>query len=443
MTNQLQHRSDFSTSQVPSSAKYSGWHIALVIIGGTISIPGFLMAANIGASLGLQTAAVAFVSGCFVLGVLAALTGLCGQKSGLSAYMLCEFAFGRWGGRFASFVVACSLIGWFGVISTIFAKATDLLATEVFAANLPIELYVVFGGVLIVAVTISGFKGIDKLAMALVPLMTVFLLLAAWLSIDDVGSWISPSGAEDMSLAIAISAVIGSYIAGVTIQPDYSRFAASRRGALVSAFIALGISFPLVLLCTAIPAVALGEADLFKVMFALGIGIPAFLLLLLAAWSSNVLCVYSASLSLATIFPGFPLRTIVIAIGVVGTGLALLHVDEYLTQYLVLLGITVPPISSIYIVDALLLRNTFDKQALSGRPRLVYRAAVAWITAVIFGYLSYLGVFSLTSIAAIDSIVVAGGLSLLLRPMDALQSVRNPEQEAKYDSPRVQGDQVS
>ncbi len=424
MTSKTKDDSDFSTSQVPSDATYSGWHIALVIIGGTISIPGFLMAANIGASLGLQTAAVAFISGCLVLGILAALTGLCGQKSGLSAYMLCEFAFGRWGGRFASFVVACSLIGWFGVISTIFAKAADLLATEVFSTSLPVELYVVFSGVLIVAVTISGFKGIDKLATALVPLMVIFLLLAAWLSIDDVGSWVSPRGSENMTLALAISAVIGSYIAGVTIQPDYSRFAASRRGALGSAFVALGISFPLVLFCVAIPAVALGEPDLFKVMFALGIGIPAFLLLLLAAWSSNVLCVYSASLSLATIFLGFPLRNIVIAIGIVGTGLALVHVDEYLTQYLVLLGITVPPISSIYIVDALFLRNKFDEAALSQQPRLVYRAAIAWLTAVGFGYLSYAGIFSLTSIAAIDSIVVAGGLSFLLRPMDALQSKR-------------------
>lgn len=424
MTSKTKDNSDFSTSQVPSDATYSGWHIALVIIGGTISIPGFLMAANIGASLGLQTAAVAFASGCLVLGILAALTGLCGQKSGLSAYMLCEFAFGRWGGRFASFVVACSLIGWFGVISTIFAKAADLLATEVFSMSLPIELYVVFSGVLIVAVTISGFKGIDKLATTLVPLMVIFLLLAAWLSIDDVGSWVSPRGSENMTLALAVSAVIGSYIAGVTIQPDYSRFAASRRGALGSAFVALGISFPLVLFCVAIPAVALGEPDLFKVMFALGIGIPAFLLLLLAAWSSNVLCVYSASLSLATIFLGFPLRNIVIAIGIVGTGLALVRVDEYLTQYLVLLGITVPPISSIYIVDALFLRNKFDEEALSQRPRLVYRAAIAWVAAVGFGYLSYAGIFSLTSIAAIDSIVVAGGLSFLLRPMDALQSKR-------------------
>ena len=85
MNQQLNAQSDFSTSQVPKSATFSGWHIALVVIGGTISIPGFLMAADIGANLGLANAARTFAIGCVILGTLAALTGLAGQKSGLSA----------------------------------------------------------------------------------------------------------------------------------------------------------------------------------------------------------------------------------------------------------------------------------------------------------------------------------------------------------------------
>ena len=423
MTSSSQKMSDYSTSQVPSEATYTGWHIALVVIGGTISIPGFLMAANIGASLGLRNAAIAFISGCLVLGTLGALTGLCGQRSRLSAYMLCEFVFGRLGGKFASLVVALSLIGWFGVISTIFAKAADLLGTEVFGVNLPIELYVVLGGLFIVGVTVSGFKGIDKLALALVPLMIIFLILAAYLSIGRVEIWTAAIDGSDMTLAIAISAVVGSYIAGVTIQPDYSRFARSPKAALGSAFIALGISFPLVLFCTAIPAVALGEADIFKVMFELGIGIPAFFLLLLAAWSSNVLNIYSSSLSLATIFTQYSFKSIVIAIGIIGTILALFRVDQFLTGYLILLGITVPPISSIYIVDALVFRNRFDSDALKEQPPIVFRAVLAWSIAVLVGYLAYIEIFTVTTIAAIDSILVAGLLSFVLRPIDKLQGI--------------------
>ena len=128
---------EFTLSQVPRDATYSGWHIALVVIGGTISIPGFLMAAQIGSSLGLKQAAIAFVIGSFVLGLLGAATGAAGQKSGLAALMLGQFAFGRIGGRAASLAIALSLVGWFGVISSIFAIAAQGLAESVFGVSVP------------------------------------------------------------------------------------------------------------------------------------------------------------------------------------------------------------------------------------------------------------------------------------------------------------------
>ncbi|MDE0454737.1 MAG: cytosine permease [Gammaproteobacteria bacterium] len=405
---------DFSKSQVPASATYTGWHIALVIVGGTIAVPAFLMAANLGASLGLRDAAIAFSCGCFILGSMAALTGLCGQKSGLSAYMLNEFAFGRWGGRIASTVVSMTLIGWFGVTSALFGRAANLMGRAVFGIDWPVELYMVLGGGLIVAVTVTGFKGIDKLALALVPVMLGFLMMAAWMSLPQLEQWTEPTGGTPMTLATAISAIVGSYIAGVTIQPDYARFARSRRAALGSAFVALAISFPILLFCTAIPSIAYNEPDLLNVMIALGIGIPAFLLLILAAWSSNVLSVYSGALALATVFRRLDLRVLIVGVGALGTLLALAGAGDYLIQYLVLLGITIPPISSIYLVDTLLFRKRFDQVELSKRPRLALTALGTWIAAVSVGACSHFGLFTLTTVAALDSIVVAGVLSMIL-----------------------------
>ena len=405
---------DFSKSQVPASATYTGWHIAFVIVGGTIAVPAFLMAANLGASLGLRDAAIAFSCGCFILGSMAALTGLCGQKSGLSAYMLNEFAFGRWGGRIASTVVSMTLIGWFGVTSALFGRAANLMGRAVFGIDWPVEIYMILGGGLIVAVTVTGFKGIDKLALALVPVMLGFLIMAAWMSMPQLEQWTEPTGGTPMALTTAISAIVGSYIAGVTIQPDYARFARSRRAALGSAFVALAISFPILLFCTAIPSIAYNEPDLLNVMIALGIGIPAFLLLILAAWSSNVLSVYSGALALATVFRHLDLRVLIVGVGTLGTLLALAGAGDYLIEYLVLLGITIPPISSIYLVDTLLFRKRFDEVELSKRPRLAPRALGTWIAAVSVGACSHFGLITLTTVAALDSIVVAGVLSVLM-----------------------------
>lgn len=417
--------SEFPTSQVPASATHSGRHIALIVIGGTIAIPAFLMAATIGASLGLRDAGKAFACGCFVLGCLAACTGLSGQKSGLSAYVLCEFAFGRWGARLTNLAIAGSLLGWFGVTGMMFGRAAAELAVTVFGMHWPVDFYVVLGSVLIVGVTVSGFRGIDKLALALVPAMVLFLGIAAGLSVGSVEDWSTPTGGQPMGLSTAISAVIGSYIAGVTIQPDYSRFASSRKAALWSAFLALGVSFPLVLSLAAVPAMAMSDSDILRVMILLGIGVPAFLLLSLAAWSSNVLSLYSGSLAAATLFRGARLKVIIVVFGIAGTGLALTRVDEYLVDYLILLGITIPPISSIYVVETLLFRSRFDEQARRQRPRIVWRAMIAWLVAVLTGYLAHMETLTLTGVAALDSVSVAATLAVALRLTSRCPIVEN------------------
>ena len=189
----------------------------------------------------------------------------------------------------------------------------------------------------------------------------------------------------------------------------------------MSAFLALGVSFPVTLSLAAVPAVAMGEPDILNVMFLIGIGIPAFALLVLAAWSSNVLSLYSGSLAMATIFRGAGLPAIIAAFGIVGTALALTRVDEYLVAYLLLLGITIPPISSIYAVETLLFRTRFDETARGERPLVVYRSMLAWLLAIFAGYMAQEGIFSLTNVAALDSILVAAVLAVALRPLDALR----------------------
>lgn len=407
---------DFSRNPVPQEKTLSGIHIALVVIGGTIGIPVYLMAANIGGSLGLSRAVPAFSMGCVILGILGALTSLSGARTHLSTYMLVEFAFGRSGARVVNFVIALSLIGWYAVTMNVFAQAMDLMVRDISGQSWPLACYIIGGSVLMCGVTISGFKGIDKLAMLLVPFMVVFLIYAALLSYGQITSldMVSASG-QGIGFSEAVSAVIGSYIVGVVIQPDYSRFAKSSRHALWAVFIALGISFPLVMILSAIPGIATGEQDLVKIMIVLGIGIPAFLLLLLGSWSSNVLSLYSSGLSLATIFTRVHLWQIILVIGAVGTAMAFLDIQIYLVKFLLLLGISIPPVASIYVLETLVFRRSkCEVRDLKQDAPINRTAFIAWGAGIAMGLLTQSDICSITSIAAIDTIIISSGFYWVL-----------------------------
>ncbi|MEQ8800820.1 MAG: cytosine permease, partial [Haliea sp.] len=206
--------------------------------------------------------------------------------------------------------------------------------------------------------------------------------------------------------------------AGVIIQPDYSRFARNARHAVGAAFVALGLCFPTVMFLAAIPGSALSQVDLRGLLLAMGVGLPAFTLLFLGAWSSNVLCLYSSSLSMSTVIRRATFWKVVVTIGVLGTLLALVDAQTYLVNFLVLLGITIPPVGAIYLVEALLLRRSLKAPAADASPALPritqWRAVLAWALATGFGFAVQNELLAITGVSSIDAILASAAIFLLL-----------------------------
>ena len=398
---------EYARKPAPDSSNSSGFHLALIIIGGTIGFAIFIVAAQIGGSLGYAKAGAAFAIGSLILGIMGAMTSYIGAKTRLSTYLLTEFAFGQQGAKLVNLAVAASLIGWYGVISSTLGQATTSMLSESFGLHIPEVLAVIIASALMIWVTVIGFKGVDKLALILVPLMILFIAFAAYMALAkaDGSNQLAEAG---FTFKTAISAVVGSYIAGVIIQPDYSRFAVNPRQAVIGVFIALGIMFPLIQFFSAVPSMALGEPDIVQVMVGLGIILPAFFLLFLGAWSSNVLCLYSSGLSVATIAKRTPFSKIIIVIGIIGTALAFLPAQAYLVNFLVLLGVAIPPIGAIYIVETAFFRRfRMNIEALAQEPIIRWQAFAAWISGGVIGYLSSKEIIGIFDIASIDSLVVS------------------------------------
>ncbi|MEM6912625.1 MAG: cytosine permease, partial [Pseudomonadota bacterium] len=166
--------------------------------------------------------------------------------------------------------------------------------------------------------------------------------------------------------------------------------------------------FPLVQFLSSVPSLASGNPDLLVVMATLGLSLPAFFLLALGAWSSNVLCLYSSGLSLATLAQDLPLRRIIAGIGITGTAIAFVPAQDYLVQFLVVLGVFIPPIAAIYLLDAFVARGFHYPQDQDGALSAFHWPALgAWIVGVVFGFLSQFQVVQITSIASLDSLLAA------------------------------------
>lgn len=401
----------FAHDLVPEQDQGSGWRIFFIVAGSQCGLPAFLLGAQLAGSLGLAGGARAAVTGALVLAVLGSVSAYAGSRTRMSLAMLASLAFGKQGAQWVRLLISLSLVGWFGVaISVLGATASGAIA-DMSGYRLAPPLLSVPLSLLIAWVAMRGAQGLERLGMVLIPFAFAILALGVGLSVPHIGRLAALPGNGQLSFGQAVSAVIGDYIVGAVIQPDYGRFVRRPAGAAAGALGALAIVLPLVLVASAVPGLLVGKSNLIAAMIALGFGVPALAVLLMGAWIDASACLYSGGLSLANQFPRFNFRHIIMASAAVGVALALARVDTMFVPFLMALGVALPPVAAVQVVTALRQPSLHDVHALDAvawRPA----ALVAWAGGTLAGVLASIGVVSITGIAAVDSVVVAAGLAV-------------------------------
>ena len=419
---------DYGSKPVPEGKGKNWFEIGIVYWGSAICLPAFLIAGLIAGPSKLGTAVVAFIVGAIVLGAIAILTGILGAKTRLSTGMSARFTFGKYGANVLQILLFLGLWGWFGVqLGFMVAGLGDGGLAFALGGAVPVWLLKVIGGVLMTLTAMFGFKAIEKLSVVAIPLLIV-IIIATIASVYGGGKSFAEAAAMTgegaMPLGVAISVVIGTYIVGALIAPDITRYAKSRSAGGGGMVFGMLIGFPVVLVLGAIMVKgAGGEIDFSKVMLSNNTGFWAFLAvvaIILAAWTTNDNNLYSGALSLNAMFPKLNKWIITVISGAVGTILALAGINTAggFQAFLGIIAILIPPAASVMILDYFFFRGeancNFDSDKIEQSANFRAIPFISWMIGCAFGFLVQYTAVRLTSITALDTIIIGGAVFVII-----------------------------
>ncbi|QIE25430.1 Cytosine permease [Caballeronia sp. SBC1] len=407
-----------NTDERPNTAP--GYRIAMILLGIAIT-PVLLSSSSLGSQLSSLALIKVVVIGGIILTILSGITICVGEKARLPTYGIVKYPFGEKGAIAINVLLAISLFGWIAVTANMFGHSVhDLLAQQ--GLEIPVPLLVAVGCVIFVAATAFGFELLGKVAQFAIPVIALMLCYCVYVAAH--GMVPVPAGFTDMNTGVAVSTVVGTIIVLVATLPDFGSFVHDRKHALIGAVLTFLIAYPLLYWAGATPSGISGKGSLLGAMAVFGAVLPAALLLIFATVTGNAGNMFQGTLVVSTLFTRFPKWQITVALGVLAVIVGSMDIMAWFIPFLLFLGIATPPVAGIYIADFLLYRRGgYDERLLATDPQVKALTFVAWIIGSLVGFMTVKGVFSLTSIPSLDSIIVACACYAIFSRVTRLRSI--------------------
>ncbi|MBP2076898.1 purine-cytosine permease family protein [Oceanobacillus polygoni] len=415
---------DYSLSRVPMSARQSLWSITIVRVGALATISQFILGASLGYGMTFWQAFWATMFGSIILQVISFLLGYAGAREGLSTSLLSRWTgFGRYGSSIIGGVIAVSCIGWFGVQNSVFAEGL----VQATGGKLSLPVAATLTGLSITVLVIFGFKLLSITATIAVPafLLAVSFGIYNLLSGHSIPDLIStaPAG-EALTMGAAATMVAGGFIIGAVITPDFSRFAKSGKDVFWMSTIGVLIGELGINMIAVLMALAARTNDVVSIMVQTS-GWLGALVVVLSTVKINNLNLYSSSLGFTNIFDSvFKIKLnrgmVTLVIGIIGTVLSVLGILDHFVSFLVFLGVLVPPIAGIIVVEYFILktnRKILDETRKNGTlPSNVEKmhpiTIIAWASGFAAGYMITVGIPSINSLLVSGVVYYLGALMI-------------------------------
>lgn len=383
-----------------------GWKAPLFnILGSNVAISELMVGGALVAGMTFKQLLATSIIGNLMLVFILILQGNIGMREGLDTYSLAESTFGLKGGKWIiSLILAVTSFGWFGVQ----AGVAGLSLLRIFP-NLNLTISVIVLGLLMMCFAVLGFSAMAKFNYLAVPPLIIMMIWGMFkaLSANGFESILSYTPASQMTIVEGLNIVIGVVIVGTIISPDQLRYTRSLNDIVIISVIGFALISLFQQVSAGVLAMDSPSWDITEVLENLGFNWVAFLILLLAAWSTNVSNAYSGGLALNTVFPNMKRETLTIIAGLIGTAIAASGIIFKFQEFLGLLSMTISGIAGVMWVDYYIL----NKKSLNFKEGTNVVAVLSWIAAFVVSFLTdRYGIF----IPPINAIIVGGLLYYLL-----------------------------
>lgn len=371
---------EFESQAVPLSHRHSTRAVSAVWFGFPMILTNAVFGGIMAYNLGFWRAIVAILLGNLVLfayvGTLSYLAG----KTGLNFAMQARKTFGSRGYIITSAFLSTVVIGWYAFQTGL----TGTIINTTFGWNMTGT--IVLATMLYTGVTFMGVRALSIIGMIAAPMFVILALAALYFvsqhtNLGQVTDYKGTAGG--ITMGIAMTMVIAGFADSGTMTADFTRWSKDGRSAVIATFSAFPIA-NVVSLLSGVVIVSAGAGinpaqnggDFLHLLIGHNPLLNALALLFVFINLGSVCthCLYNGAVGYSHLLNS-KMRLWTIILGVIGGLLAVIGVWSYFLNWLSLLGVAVPPIGAVMIVDLLFLGHIA-----STRAETAYRgsAFLAW-----------------------------------------------------------------
>ena len=380
---------DYPLTIVPWSARRPLWSVSVVLLGFVFFTPTMLAGADIAPSFSFPVFLLVAALGSTVLGLYVSAIGGIGAHTGLTTVVMSRFAFGKVGAKLVSLLLGGTQVGWYGVT----VATLVLLVQQATGWEGPIAQWtlIVLGGAIMGVTAYYGYRGLEVLSVLALPLL---IILAGWVTLRSFSEIISEggigtlTGTGEMSLAVAVTSIVGTFASGGTQAANWTRFSRTPWEGFGAGTMAFLVGEFFMIIFGGIGALAFGVGDFVEVLFTLNLVVWGLVFLVLNLWTTNDNAAYNFGVAGAELFNANTKKPFIVGGVIIGTLLAM-PIYNNLIGYLSWLGILIPPIGGVIIGDWLVHWRDGMPEPLEYRfPAVRWGNLAAYAVATYFAWLS-------------------------------------------------------